>query len=89
MSEHYPGLFIKIQKSLGKNVSKNSFSSSHLNFSANMGEISDEHGELFHQEIKERENRYKGRITKQCRSTPTSGPPQSKRKSPCSQVISL
>ena len=25
----------------------------------------------------------------QCRSTPTSGPPQSKRKSPCSQVISL
>ena len=26
---------------------------------------------------------------KQSRSTPTSGPPQSKRKSPCAQVISL
>ena len=25
----------------------------------------------------------------QCRCTPTSGPPQSKRKSPCAQVISL
>ena len=63
MSEYYPGLFIKLQKSRGKNVSENSFSS-HLNFSANMGEISDEYGKLFHQEIKEMENRYQGRITK-------------------------
>ena len=29
-----------------------------------MGEISDEHGELFHQELKEMENWYQGRITK-------------------------
>ena len=29
-----------------------------------MAEIRDEHGELFHQEIEEMENRYQGRITK-------------------------
>ena len=32
---------------------------------------------------------YKSMKENQCRSTPTSGPSQSKRKSPCSQVISL
>ena len=37
----------------------------HLDFLLpNMGEISDEHGKRFHQDIKEIENRYQGRITK-------------------------
>ena len=33
-------------------------------FPSNMGEISNEHGENFHQEIKEMENRCQGRIAK-------------------------
>ena len=33
-------------------------------FPPGMGEISDENGERFHQEIKEMENRYQRRITK-------------------------
>ena len=41
------------------------FLHSHLDFiPPNMGEISDEHGERIHQEIKEMENPYQGRIAK-------------------------
>ena len=59
MCWHYPGFFIKLQKSLGKNVTENSFSYSHLDFfPPDMGEISDEHGERFLQKIKEMENWY-------------------------------
>ena len=28
-----------------------------------MGDVSDEHGERFHQEVKEMENRYQGKVT--------------------------
>ena len=44
---------------------KTHFLYSHLDFfSPDMGKISNEHGERFHQELKVIENRYQGRITK-------------------------
>ena len=48
---------------LGCNMSiKVHFLMSHLNeFPANLGDVSDEHGERFHQDIKVMEERYQGR----------------------------
>ena len=58
--------FPQAYQELGARVSlKIHFLHSHLDFfPLNMGDISDEHGERFHQEIKEMENRYQGKVTK-------------------------
>ena len=65
VKKHYPGFFIKLEKYCGKNVTENSFSPFLPRFfPPNMGEISDEHDECFHQKIKQMENRYQGRISK-------------------------
>ena len=50
---------------LGCNMSiKVHFLNSHLDeFPANLGDVSDEHGERFHQDIKVMEERYQGRCT--------------------------
>ena len=57
--------FLSSYKTLSARMSlKVHFLHSHLDFfPANMGEVSGEHGECFHQEIKEMENRYQGRVT--------------------------
>ena len=58
--------FLSRYKNLGARMSlKIHFLHSHLDFfPTNMGEISDKLGKRFHQEIKDLENRYQGRMTK-------------------------
>ena len=58
--------FLSSYKNLGARMSlKIHFLHSHLHFfPPNMGEISDELGKCFHQDIKVLENFYQGRITK-------------------------
>ncbi|XP_076659865.1 uncharacterized protein LOC143363151 [Halictus rubicundus] len=53
----------KLEKRLGCNMSlKMHFLHSHLDFfPANLGDVSDEHGERFHQDISTMEKRYKGK----------------------------
>ena len=51
-----------------------------------MGDISDEHGERFHQEIKEMENRYQGKVSEHmmadyCWFLPNESDTEHKRKS--------
>ena len=57
------GIMLKAYEKLGCNMSiKIHFLKSHLDqFPENMGDVSDEHGERFHQEIKTMESRYQGR----------------------------
>ena len=53
-----------LSRTWSKNVVKNTLSSLSFGFfPSNMGDISDEHGEQFHQEIKKMENRYQGKVT--------------------------
>jgi len=67
-SENYKaiiGNLLKNLHALGSNMSlKIHFLHSHLDFfKPNLGEVSDEHGERFHQDIKEMEKRYQGEAT--------------------------
>ena len=57
--------FLNAYKQLGARMSlKIHFLHSHLDFfPPNMGDVSDKHGERFHQEIKELESRYSGKLT--------------------------
>ena len=57
--------FLQPYQELGARMSlKIHFLHSHLDFFlSNMGDISDEHGERFHQEIKGMENCYQGKVT--------------------------
>jgi hypothetical protein len=48
-------------KAMGCNMSlKVHFLDSHLDFPENLGSVSDEHGEIFHQDISKMEKRYQG-----------------------------
>ena len=52
-------------KAIGYNISmKTHFLESHMDFfPENLGEVSDEHGEIFHQDILAMEKRYQGKWT--------------------------
>ena len=53
-----------LSRTWSKNVVKNTLSSLSFGFfPLKHGRYNDEHGERFHQEIKERENRYQGKVT--------------------------